>query len=44
VTSPNGTTERAIAVLDDAHLAEIYRTAAESALARAEELARELGR
>lgn len=44
VTSPNGTTERAIAVLDDAHLAEIYRAAAHAALARAEELARELGR
>ena len=44
VTSPNGTTERAVAVLDDAHFAEIYRAAAEAALARAEELARELGR
>ena len=44
VTSPNGTTERAIAVLDEAHLADIYRTAAEAALARAVELARELGR
>ena len=44
VTSPNGTTERAIAVLDEAHLAEIYRAAANAALARAEELARELGR
>jgi pyrroline-5-carboxylate reductase len=44
VTSPNGTTERAIAVLDDAHLAEIYRAAAEAAFARAEEMARELGR
>ena len=44
VTSPNGTTERAIAVLDDAHLAKIYRAAAEAALARAEEMARELGR
>jgi pyrroline-5-carboxylate reductase len=44
VTSPNGSTERAIAVLDDAHLAEIYRAAAEAALARAEEMARELGR
>jgi pyrroline-5-carboxylate reductase len=43
VTSPNGTTERAIAVLDDAHLTEIYRAAAEAALARARELARELG-
>lgn len=42
VTSPNGTTERAIAVLDDAHLAEIYRAAAEAALARAQELARQL--
>jgi pyrroline-5-carboxylate reductase len=44
VTSPNGSTERAIAVLDDAHLAEIYRAAADAALARAEEMARELGR
>ena len=44
VTSPNGTTERDIAVLDDAHLADIYRAAAEAALARAVELARELGR
>ena len=44
VTSPNGTTERAIAVLDDAHLAVIYRAAAEAALARAEEMTRELGR
>jgi pyrroline-5-carboxylate reductase len=44
VTSPNGTTERAIAVLDEAHLAEIYRAAANAALARAEDLARELGR
>lgn len=43
VTSPNGTTERAIAVLDDAHLAEVYRAAAEAALARAQQLARELG-
>ena len=43
VTSPNGTTERAIAVLDEAHLADIYRAAAEAALARARELARELG-
>ncbi len=44
VTSPNGTTERAVAVLDDAHLAEIYTAAARAALARAEEIARELGR
>lgn len=42
VTSPNGTTERAIAVLDDAHLHEIYLAAAEAALARAQELARQL--
>lgn len=44
VTSPNGTTERAIAVLDRAHLSDIYRAAAEAALARAAEIARELGR
>jgi pyrroline-5-carboxylate reductase len=43
VTSPNGTTERAVAVLDDAHLADIYTTAARAALARAAEIARELG-
>jgi pyrroline-5-carboxylate reductase len=43
VTSPNGTTERAIAVLDEAHLAEIYAAAANAALARAREIARELG-
>jgi len=43
VTSPGGTTERAIAVLDDAHLAEIYETAANAALARAREIAHELG-
>jgi pyrroline-5-carboxylate reductase len=43
VTSPNGTTERAIAVLDDAHLATVYLAAANAALARAREIARELG-
>ena len=43
VTSPNGTTEQAIAVLDEAHLAEIYAAAAKAALARAQEIARELG-
>jgi pyrroline-5-carboxylate reductase len=43
VTSPNGTTERAIAVLDDAHLHEIYAAAANAALARAREIALELG-
>lgn len=42
VTSPNGTTERAIAVLDAAQLAVVYRAAAEAALARAQELARQL--
>ena len=42
VTSPNGTTERAIAVLDEAQLAEVYRVAAEAALARARELAAQL--
>lgn len=42
VTSPNGTTERAVAVLDDAHLEDIYTTAARAALARATEIGREL--
>ena len=42
VTSPNGTTERAIAVLDEAKLDEVYRVAAEAALARARELASQL--
>jgi pyrroline-5-carboxylate reductase len=41
VTSPNGTTERAIAVLDGARLEQIYLDAAKSALARAKELAQE---
>lgn len=42
VTSPRGTTERAIAVLDEAHLADVYTAAARAALARATEIAREL--
>ena len=42
VTSPNGTTERAIAVLDDAQLAVVYEAAARAALARAKELAKQL--
>jgi pyrroline-5-carboxylate reductase len=42
VTSPNGTTERAIAVLDEAQLAEVYEAAARAALARAKELAAQL--
>lgn len=39
VTSPKGTTERAIAVLEDADLAGIFERAAEAAIARARELA-----
>ncbi|MCT2085408.1 pyrroline-5-carboxylate reductase [Microbacterium enclense] len=39
VTSPKGTTERAVAVLQDAHLADTFAEAAEAALARARELA-----
>ncbi|MGB4136351.1 MAG: pyrroline-5-carboxylate reductase [Microbacterium sp.] len=39
VTSPKGTTERAIAVLQDAGLAPLFTRAAEAALARARELA-----
>ena len=38
VTSPKGTTERIIAVLDDADLASIFDRAAAAAIARAEEL------
>jgi pyrroline-5-carboxylate reductase len=39
VTSPKGTTERLIAVLDDAHLDELFGRAADAAIARAKELA-----
>lgn len=39
VTSPKGTTERAIAVLQDARLDDTFTVAAEAALARAKELA-----
>lgn len=39
VTSPNGTTERAIAVFDAANLAQVFADATEAALARARELA-----
>ncbi len=39
VTSPAGTTERAIAVLQDAHLDDVFATATDAALARAKELA-----
>lgn len=39
VTSPKGTTERAIAVLQDAHLHQVFAEATDAALARARELA-----
>ena len=39
VTSPKGTTERAIAVLQDAHLGDVFAEATDAALARARELA-----
>ncbi|WP_424449173.1 pyrroline-5-carboxylate reductase [Microbacterium arborescens] len=39
VTSPKGTTERAIAVLQDARLGDIFARATDAALARARELA-----
>lgn len=39
VTSPKGTTERAVAVLQDAHLDELFGRATDAALARARELA-----
>ncbi|WP_460775913.1 pyrroline-5-carboxylate reductase [Microbacterium sp. GXF7504] len=39
VTSPKGTTERAIAVLQDARLDEVFAAATDAALARAKELA-----
>jgi pyrroline-5-carboxylate reductase len=39
VTSPKGTTERAVAVLQAAHLDDTFTDAAEAALARAKELA-----
>jgi pyrroline-5-carboxylate reductase len=39
VTSPKGTTERAIAVLQEAHLDDVFAEATDAALARARELA-----
>jgi pyrroline-5-carboxylate reductase len=39
VTSPNGTTERAVAVLEAADLKHVFDTATDAALARARELA-----
>ncbi|WP_203580168.1 pyrroline-5-carboxylate reductase [Microbacterium hibisci] len=39
VTSPKGTTERAVAVLQDAHLDAVFGEATDAALARAKELA-----
>lgn len=41
VTSPNGTTERAIAVFDEAGLPGVFRMATEAALARSRELAKQ---
>lgn len=41
VTSPKGTTERAIAVFDEADIEAIFRAATQAALARARELAAE---
>ncbi|MGU3409885.1 pyrroline-5-carboxylate reductase [Microbacterium sp. M1A1_1b] len=40
VTSPKGTTERAVAVLQEADLADTLRRAADAAIARAEELSK----
>ena len=39
VTSPKGTTERAVAVLQDARLDDVFTEATAAALARAKELA-----
>ena len=39
VTSPNGTTMRAVAVLEDANLQDVFNKATAAALARAKELA-----
>jgi pyrroline-5-carboxylate reductase len=39
VTSPGGTTERAVTVLESAHLADLFARATDAALARAHELA-----
>jgi pyrroline-5-carboxylate reductase len=39
VTTPKGTTERAVAVLQDAHLERVFAEATDAALARAKELA-----
>src|SRR5690606_11357497 len=39
VTSPKGTTERAVAVLQDARLDEVFAKATDAALARAKEMA-----
>ncbi|NLT27096.1 MAG: pyrroline-5-carboxylate reductase [Microbacteriaceae bacterium] len=41
VTSPNGTTERSIAVLEEAGLAELFTRSLEANIARSRELARE---
>ena len=39
MTSPKGTTERLIAVLDEAQLTDVFETGARAAIARAKELA-----
>ncbi|MGO1508421.1 MAG: pyrroline-5-carboxylate reductase [Microbacteriaceae bacterium] len=39
VTSPKGTTERAVAVLQDAHLDQVFTAATDAALKRAQEMA-----
>jgi pyrroline-5-carboxylate reductase len=43
VTSPNGTTMRAVAKLEEANLANLFATATAAALARSKEIAAELG-
>jgi pyrroline-5-carboxylate reductase len=43
VTSPNGTTMRAIAVMEEAKLAELFENATNAALARSKEIAAGLG-
>jgi len=42
VTSPNGTTMRAVAVLEEGNLHDLFLKATNSALARAKEIAQEM--
>lgn len=44
VTSPGGTTERALATLDEGHIAELFARAVAAARARSQELAEEFGK